>query len=194
MGNLGRQDKESGQNPLSMDFCSTKVGKSGKPAFGGCAYATKEIMKRKETEKCSDRHVRITDISLLEQFDEIMQHPRYHSFNKVLNEALFYGLPMLHDQLFGEVTLPPETPTVRPESTQGSLVDNEAMRTVIRLLKEIVLNEVINKSMLSSIFNATALGLNGEEVSGEKFEQGYYSSTPEYLEDFELRGLKSLRQ
>ena len=151
-------------------------------------------MKKKETEKSIDRHVRITDISLLEQFDEIMQEPGYQSFNKVLNEALFYGLPTLHDKLFGEVELPPETPTVRFKPMQKGKIHNEVMQNVIRLLREIVLNEVINKSTLSSIFNATMLGLNGEKVSGEKFEQGDYSNTPEYLETYELRGLKSLRQ
>ena len=151
-------------------------------------------MKKKETEKSIDRHVRITDISLLEQFDEIMQLPGYQSFNKVLNEALFYGLPALHDKLFGKVELPPEPPTVRFKPIQKGKKDNEVMQNIIRLLKEIVLNEVINKSTLSSIFNATMLGLNGELISGEKFEHGDYSNTPEYLEGYELRGLKSLRQ
>ena len=107
---------------------------------------------------------------------------------------MFYGLPVLHDKLFGKVDLPPETPSVRFKPTQKEKLDNEVMQNVIRLLKEIVLNEVINKSTLSSVFHATALGLNGEEVVGEKFEQGDYSYTPEYLEDYELRGLKSLRQ
>ena len=183
----GRQDKESGQTHF-------RDATSGKPAFGVAHAQQRRLMKKKETEKSIDRHVRITDISLLEQFDEIMQLPGYQSFNKVLNEALFYGLPVLHDKLFGKVDLPPETPSVRFKPTQEEKLDNEVMQNVIRLLKEIVLNEVINKSTLSSIFHATVLELNGEKVSGKKFEQGAYSNTPEYLEGYELRGLKSLRQ
>ena len=60
-------------------------------------------MKKKETEKSADRHIRITDISLLEQIDEIMQYPEYNNFNKVICSALFYGLPALRKELCGSV-------------------------------------------------------------------------------------------
>lgn len=50
-------------------------------------------MKRKEVEKSVDRHIRIWDTILLEQIDKIMEYPEYKSFSKVINDALFYGLP-----------------------------------------------------------------------------------------------------
>ena len=57
-------------------------------------------MKRKEIEKAIDRHIRITDMDMLKQIDEIMERPQYKSFSKVINDALFYGLPVLRKELF----------------------------------------------------------------------------------------------
>lgn len=54
-------------------------------------------MKRKEIEKAIDRHIRITDMDMLKQIDEIMEHSQYKSFSKVINDALFYGLPVLRN-------------------------------------------------------------------------------------------------
>ena len=148
-------------------------------------------MKKKETEKSMDRHVRITDISLLEQFDKIMQVPEYKSFNKVLNDALLYGLPILHDKLYGPVEIQQEPQ--ESESTEPSTSDKFYLE-VVRLLKEIILTNSINKSMLASIFNALGKELNGETVSGKRFEDGLYAYTPDYLELYEIRGLKNIRQ
>lgn len=62
---------------------------------------------RKQTEKSTDRHIRIYDVIVLEQIDKIMEHPKYQkSFNKVINDALFYGVQQLYDYLYGEPTLP----------------------------------------------------------------------------------------
>ena len=148
-------------------------------------------MKKKETEKSMDRHVRITDITLLEQFDKIMQLPEYKSFNKVLNDALFYGLPILHEKLYGPVEIQQEPQ--ESESTEPSTSDKFYLE-VVRLLKEIILTNSINKSMLASIFNAFGKELNGETISGKRFEDGAYALTPDYLEMYELRGLKNIRK
>ena len=141
-------------------------------------------MKKKETEKSADRHIRITDISLLEQIDEIMQYPEYNNFNKVICSALFYGLPALRKELSGEVELPPATKELEVFTQEGA--PRELCKLLIQLLKEVNLNATINKSMLSSIFNACANGF------GKSFAEGCYACTPDYLEDFELEGLKSL--
>lgn len=148
---------------------------------------------RKEAEKFSDRHIRISDISLLEKIDEIMQVPNYKSFNKVLNEALFYGLPILYEKLFGAVKDEGAERIERFREPAGeSIADDAFYQVIVRLLKEIVLNETINKSMLSSIFNACKEGYKGETVSGEEFEAGGYAGTPDYLESYELKGLKTI--
>ena len=45
-------------------------------------------MKRKEVEKSIHRHIRITDMEMLDMIDQIMEYPEFNSFNKVNNEAL----------------------------------------------------------------------------------------------------------
>ena len=153
-------------------------------------------MKRKEIEKAIDRHIRITDMDLLKQIDEIMEHSKYKSFSKVINDALFYGLPVLRKELFGEVTIDEQPTPTRPQ-INGSRIDDELFDTIVRLLKETVLNVTINKSILSSLFHDMArmnkvLQL-GDDMN-DMYEQGLMSDTPEYLEEFELQQIKKLKQ
>ena len=153
-------------------------------------------MKRKEIEKAIDRHIRITDMDLLKQIDEIMERPEYKSFSKVINDALFYGLPVLRKELFGEVTIDEQPTPTRPQII-GSRIDDELFDTIVRLLKETVLNVTINKSILSSLFHDIArvnkvLQLGND--MNEMYEQGLMSDTPDYLYDYETDGLKKLRR
>ena len=41
------------------------------------------------------KHIRITDSDITEQIERVMEHPDYKSFSKAVNDALFYGLPIL---------------------------------------------------------------------------------------------------
>lgn len=153
-------------------------------------------MKRKEIEKAIDRHIRITDMDMLKQIDEIMERPEYKSFSKVINDALFYGLPVLRKELFGEVTIDEQPTPTRPQII-GSRIDDELFDTIVRLLKETVLNVTINKSILSSLFHDIArvnkvLQLGND--MNEMYEQGLMSDTPDYLYDYETDGLKKLRR
>ena len=153
-------------------------------------------MKRKEMEKAVDRHIRITDMDMLKQIDEIMERPQYKSFSKVINDALFYGLPVLRKELFGEVSIDEQPTPTRPQ-INGSRIDDELFDTIVRLLKETVLNVTINKSILSSLFHDIArvnkvLQLGND--MNEMYEQGLMSDTPDYLYDYETDGLKKLRR
>ena len=153
-------------------------------------------MKRKEIEKAVDRHIRITDIDMLKQIDEIIEHPQYKSFSKVINDALFYGLPVLRKKLFGEVTIDDQPTPTRPQ-INGSRLDDELFDTIVRLLKETVLNVTINKSILSSLFHdmgrVNKVLQLGNDMN-EMYEQGLMSDTPDYLYDYETEGLKKLRR
>ena len=152
-------------------------------------------MKRKEIDKSVDRHIRIWDMSLMEQIDKIMEYPEFKSFGKVINEALYIALPQILDRLEGKekITLPPAEEERRPPMQHRPLIDEEFYGVLVRLLKEIVLNVVINKSILSSLFHAKCLENEGCRVP-ETFGQGLMSDTPEYLADFETEGLKKMRQ
>lgn len=139
-----------------------------------------------------EKHVRITDIDMSNQIDKLMELPEYKSFNKVVNDALFYGLPKLTESIFGEVKLEEESP--RKEPLHFMYFDEKQFGIIVRLLKEIVLNVTINKSILSSLFHVKDFELDGLKVDKHKFLQGLMSDTPDYLNDYETLGLKSLRQ
>lgn len=139
-----------------------------------------------------EKHVRITDTNISDQIDRLMELPEYKSFNKVVNDALFYGLPKLTESIFGEVKLEEQPP--RKEPLHFMYFDEKQFAIIVRLLKETVLNVTINKSILSSLFHAQDFINSGLKVDQHKFLQGLLSDTPDYLNDYEIRGLKSLRQ
>ncbi|HBN13279.1 MAG TPA: hypothetical protein DD415_06660 [Clostridiales bacterium] len=153
-------------------------------------------MKRKEVEKSVDRHIRIWDTTLLEQVDKIMEYPEYKSFGKVINEALFIALPIMLNRLEGkeEITLSNEFVEPYKPISQAKMMNDDATDTVIKLLRETVMNVVINKSILSSLFHAMGMLNKLCGISNERYEQGLMSDTPEYLEQFELQQIKKLKQ
>lgn len=153
-------------------------------------------MKRKEVEKSVDRHIRIWDTESPKQIDKIMEYPEYKSFSKVINDALFIALPIMLNRLEGkeEVTLSIEQAEPYKPILQAKLMSDEASDIVIKLLREAVMNVVINKSILSSLYHAIG-NLNRQcGISNELYEQGLMSDTPEYLEDFEMQQMKKLKQ
>ena len=142
-------------------------------------------MGRKEVDKRADRHIRITDLTLSEQIDKIMQYPEFKSFSKVINEALYIALPQIIDKLEGreKVTLP-EVEHSKEEEFYGE---------VVRLMKEMIMNEVINKSLLASLFEAKRMELNHLPASATAFGQGCYQDLPRFAEDYEVRTLRKIR-
>lgn len=165
---------------------------SGKPAF----LRRKMTRENTITDRRMRRYIRIRDMELWEKIDRIMEEPQYaKSFNKVINDALYYGLDELMRQLF-ETT---ET------SVSEQIIDKQYIRRVdgvdetyffeiARLLKEVIVNVTINKSMLASLFNVKARELNKESVSGKKYAEGRYAETPDYLVEYEIRSLRDLRE
>lgn len=142
------------------------------------------------------KHIRITDSDVTEKINRILELPEYKSFNQVFNDALFYGLPVLCEKLFGEVTLSAEEPAPVPPTIRQScsVLDEEILNVIVRLLRETVLNVTINKSILSSIFHDLGRVNRVLNLDGELYEQGLLSDTPDYLNDYEISGLKKLRR
>lgn len=153
-------------------------------------------MGRKPTvkDKRARRYIRITDEDSWKLIDEIAEEGKYkNSFNQIINDALYYGLPLLHKSLFGETELS-ENESAEQRNGTEKISNGEYNAVIVRLLKEIVLNATINKSILSSIYNAKELEYSHSAVPGEKFAQGLLSDTPEYLQGYEMRGLKNLNK
>jgi len=139
-----------------------------------------------------EKHIRITDAEIGKQIEHIMELPEYKSFNKVITEALFYGVPMLCEKLFGEVNIDGSTPSI-PTQRVNELEDKH-FQVMIQLLKETVMNVVINKSILSSLFHAKEYDNKDLPIDNEQFSGGLMSDTPDYLYDFETNSLKKMRR
>lgn len=143
----------------------------------------------KQTDKRCRRYIRITDENMWQKIDEIMKLPEYKSFNKVINDALFYGLDSLYDSLF-EVT--EEAVRSTPQRKQSGADTEEYFMRIVRLLQEIILNENINKSILCSLFQAKEMELKGDLCRADRFGSGRYKDTPECFVMDELRMLKEI--
>ena len=149
-------------------------------------------MKEKHQKIGVQRHIRIADSEMIEQIERITKLSGYESANKVINEALFYGMPILYEKLTGGMVTEEERENLVAPKESGS-PDEEFYATLTRLLKETVLNVAINKSILSSLFNFISETFQGEEII-KKFNDGQLADTPEYLEQFEAEGIKNLRK
>lgn len=147
----------------------------------------------KITDNRCRRYIRITDEDSWRMIDEISTYGGYNSFNKIINNALFYGLPILLDKVGGGMVTEEERNSLIQPRTNGR-TQEEFYATLTRLLKETVLNVAINKSILSSLYNFISDKYLGEQCIIQKFNNGLLADTPEYLEQFEAEGIKNLRK
>ena len=145
-------------------------------------------------ERNTDRKVRkfisIYDESKWEQIDKLMTLPQYEkTFNKVINDALDYGLPLLIKSAFGEIGYEEETKQYNSAHSR----EEEFYGQVVRLFKESIMNMNIVKAIVSSLFEAKRLELMNKPVSAEAFQTGCFQDTPEFANDYELRELRRIR-
>ena len=178
-----KQDKEVGINP---DFDEAEAGN---PLCHACGTGEGKRPRGRPVKVGVEKHIRITDTQTANRIDALIA--RGSNFNKVVNDALFYGLPILYEKTVGGVT-DAERRALTGEGQTGTAED-AFYATLMRLLKEIVLNVTINKSILSSLYHAAGAGLMGVKLK-ENFQSGLLSDTPEYLEQYEAEGIKNLRR
>ena len=150
-------------------------------------------MEEEKSDHRMRRYIRITDADMWAKIDKIMSVKKYSkSFNKVIIDALYYGLDELMSHLFERVEIAEEgaekTKLVRRDG-----VNEEYFWKLSQLLREVIINVTINKSILSSLFNERANERNGKSVNGRKFVEGRYSDTPDYLTEYEMHGLRELK-
>ena len=150
-------------------------------------------MKEEHQKIGVQRHIRIADSDMIEQIERLTKLPGYESANKVINEALFYGMPILYEKLTGGMVTEEEKEYLVAPRKSGSTKE-EFYATLTRLLRETVLNVTINKSILSSLFNFISEKYSDEQGIIQKFNHGLLADTPEYLEQFEVGRIKNLRK
>ena len=146
-----------------------------------------------------EKHIRIVDEEINKQINRLLDLPKYKTFNEVVNDALFYGLPILFEKQFGETVLtedavPPSQKSQPQQNQSFGGLDEKSFNILVRLLKETVLNVTINKSILSALFHGKCLEYKGKKVEADEYEQGLMSDTPDYLYGYETDGLKKMRR
>ena len=139
------------------------------------------------------RHIRIADSEMNEQIDRLTNQPGYESANKVINEALFYGLPILAEKIGGDAVTQEERAALTTPRKSGSR-EEKFYAVVVQLLREAVLNVTINKSILSSLYHEKSEEIAKDRDRANRFDSGLMSDTPEYLERYEAEGIKKLRR
>ena len=139
------------------------------------------------------RHIRIADSEMNEQIDRLTNQPGYESANKVINEALFYGLPILAEKICGDAVTQEERVALTMPRKSGSR-EEKFYAVVVQLLREAVLNVTINKSILSSLYNEKSEEIAKDRDRANRFDSGLMSDTPQYLERYEAEGIKKLRR
>ena len=139
------------------------------------------------------RHIRIADSELNAEIERLMQQPGYESANKVINDALYYGLPILTEKIFGGAVTEEERLALSKPRESGSK-EEEFYAVATRLLKETALNAAINKSILSSLYNFVSDVIDPHTKDAKNLNSGLMSDTPEYLEQFEAEGIRNLRR
>ena len=186
MTRKNRQDKEVGINP---DFEGAQAGNPLCRADG--AGGMKKPRGRPVTVGV-EKHICITDSDTTDKIDRLMRDGGYGNFNKVISDALFYGLPILREKLVGDMGTEEERLAFSKPRESGSR--EEFYAVAIRLMRETALNAAINKSILSSLYSFIYEVTDPRSKGAQAFYSGRMSDTPEYLEGFEAEGIKSVRK
>lgn len=143
--------------------------------------------KIKFDKNCGSKFITIDDEKKWELIREIATVKRYESsFNAIVNDALAFGLPELHKRLFDKVQFDGEEKAV---SVPKEYSVDAFYFELIRLMKEIIANQVVEKRLICSIFNLLSLWADGTR-SGENFRKGFLKDTPDFIVKDEARLLK----
>lgn len=147
--------------------------------------------KERIVNKKSRQYISIQDQTVWEQIEQLL--PYYTTFNKLINDALNYGVPMLMDAKTKPITYEDVAPPVQPQMQKipGEILDPK-IDEVIYLLKEIVLDTSIQRKMINGLFNVKEIELGGGIPNAVRFTQGKYNSTPDCLFEEEINALKDL--
>lgn len=142
----------------------------------------------RNTDRYARKFITIIDEFKLENIARLMEKDEYKDdFNKVINDALDYGLPQLLKVAYGEIE-EDGLPSTESQANSNIVVitgDDKKIDEIIDLLEEILLNITLTKSMTASLFNEKTKRLGGQTVKPDSFQSGVLSTTPPYLAEHE---------
>ncbi len=145
--------------------------------------------------KGNRRRIYITKESRWEEIRAIQELPEYKSFQAVISDALDRGLPILYNELFGQ---PEDDPIEEPAPNNApydNCPDNEFCWNATVLLREINMNLLIIKDLVSGhsqLFSALLHFFPQYDEIANLFDGGKLNVIPECLEQKETEMLKKI--
>lgn len=141
----------------------------------------------------SRQYISITDVDMLEQIAKLL--PEYKSFNRLANDALRLGLPLLLEEKFNKEIKLEEEDNVHVNNVlrivAEKFIPDESLKVIVALLQEIVMNSNIVKSLACSMFNEKAYEMN-DGYPKELFIKGGMRDTPDYMAKYEIDSLNAI--
>ena len=160
--------------------------------------------KKKKSETALWRStIRITDSGIYERL-KFLEEQKNIPFAKAINDSLFYGLEPYIKDVYGEIELEEmENGTVAAigkPSVYSSDFDERfhkmqmQLDEIVDLLEEMVLNTMICKLVVSSLFNERVKNLYGYYVRPELMDNGGLQDTPDFLAEHEKMILEKIKK
>lgn len=141
----------------------------------------------------SRQYISIVDGDMLEQIAQLL--PEYKSFNKLANDALRLGLPLLLKEKFNKEIKLDQSDSVQVNNVlrvvEEKFIPDESLKLIVQLLQEIVMNSNITKSLVCSLFNEKSFELK-EGYLKEQFMKGRMRDTPDYMWKYECEMLNAM--
>ena len=129
------------------------------PALSRSNILYQEEMDKKQTKTDNRmrRYIRITDGDMWAKIDKIMTLDKYSkSFNKVIIDALYFGLDELIARLFEAVEEVEDKPAEIKLIRRVDGMNEEYFSDIAKLLKELIIDVTVNKSILCSLYIDTS--------------------------------------
>ena len=138
--------------------------------------------KKDETKFSNQISIRIVDADKWDALQELKEAGKYKSFNALINEFIDEGIERKSNPNAMNAAK-----DFDEELAERGIDKDSAMfyRVITNLMEEVVLNSVISKSILCSVFQNMLLTSEGNRVDAEAFNKGTYAETPDYLKRFE---------
>lgn len=139
----------------------------------------------------SRQYIRIRDVDLLKKIDKLL--PDYKSFNQFANDALSLGVEcLLKMDVSPDKDDKKQSDKPNPVKSDITDITEKTLQEIKRLMSEIIMNTAIQKAVVCSLFNATSKYLKGIPPRSDKFDDGAYRYTPDFLNETENELLKRL--
>lgn len=138
--------------------------------------------KKDETKLSNQISIRITDADKWEALNRLKEEGKYKSFNTLINEFIDDGIDR---RLNPDKTKTEEDFDAEKQERAIDKDSAEFYEVLTNLMQEVVLNAVICKSILCSLYEDKILEREGIRSSSEALKKGNYAETPLYLKRFE---------